>query len=184
MAEQVRTRLTAADYYRLPDYAQHDLIQLIDGEVILSMPPVPRHQAIAGEILFFLMTIAKKRSGRAFTAPIEVYLDEHNSFEPDVLYLSSDTACQVGEKRLIGAPDLVVEVLSPRTAKFDRQEKYQAYERHGVREYWIVDPVHETIEMWSLREGHFDRQGAYGREDTFQSSVLNETISVDPFFEV
>ena len=182
MAQTAKTRLNAAAYYQLPDYAQHDLIQLIDGEVVLSMPPIPRHQAIVGEILFLLMTIAKKNNGRAFTSPIEVYLDEHNIYEPDVLYLSSDTTCSIEEKRLVGAPDLVVEVLSPGTAKFDRQEKYQAYERHGVGEYWIVDPVHEVVEVWALTEGRFVRQGAYAGEDTFQSDQLAETISVSSFF--
>ena len=166
MAHPTKTRLKAAEYYQLPDYAEHDLIQLIDGEVVIAMPPIPRHQTIVGEILFLLMTHAKKSGGQAFTAPIEVYLDEHNIFEPDVLYLSPDTTCKVEEKRLVGAPDLVVEVLSPGTAKFDRQEKYQAYQQNGVREYWIVDPAHETVEVWTLQAGEFARQGAYAVEDT------------------
>lgn len=183
MTQQVKTRVTAAEYYQLPDYAQHDLIQLVNSEVIIGMPPIPRHQAIVGEIFFLLMTFAKKHGGRAFTSPIEVYLDEHNIFEPDVLYLSPNTACQVEEKRLSGAPDLVVEVLSPSTAKIDRHEKYQAYEHHGVREYWIVDPLHELVEVWYWHEGQFDHQGAYAGEDTFQSTVLGETISVRPFFK-
>jgi Uma2 family endonuclease len=85
--------------------------------------------------------------GKAFIAPVELYLDEHNIHEPDVLYLSPDTRCKVEEKRLRGAPELVIEVLSPRTARYDRQEKYRAYEQHQVSEYWIVDPVHETVEV-------------------------------------
>jgi Uma2 family endonuclease len=182
MAQATKTRLKATAYYQLPDYAQHDLIQLIDGEVVIGMPPIPRHQAIVGEILFLLMTLVKQHGGQAFTSPIEVYLDEHNIFEPDVLFLSPNTTCIVDEKRLVGAPDLVVEVLSPGTAKFDRQEKYQAYEQHGVGEYWIVDPVHEVVEVWTLTQGRFVRQGAYAGEDTFQSDQLAETISVSSFF--
>jgi Uma2 family endonuclease len=182
MAQPAKTRLKAAAYYQLPDYTQHDLIQLIDGEVVIGMPPIPRHQAIVGEILFLLMTLVKQHGGQAFTSPIEVYLDEHNIFEPDVLFLSPNTTCIVDEKRLVGAPDLVVEVLSPGTAKFDRQEKYQAYEQHGVGEYWIVDPVHEVVEVWTLTQGRFVRQGAYAGEDTFQSDQLAETISVSSFF--
>jgi len=182
MAQEIKTRLTASDFYKLPEYEQHDLIQLIDGGVIISMPPIPKHQAIVGEILFLLMTIAKKIGGQAFTSPIEVYLDEHNIYEPDVLYLAPDTNCVVEEKRLTGAPDLVVEVLSPSTAKFDRQEKYQAYEQHGVREYWIVDPVHEIIEMWTLQDGAFKREGAFAGEDTFESNLLNEAIEVSGIF--
>lgn len=171
MAIQPKTRISATDYYQLAEYGQHELIQLIDGEVVISVPPIPKRQAIVGEILFIFLTQAKKQGGKAFTAPIEVYLDEHNIYEPDVLYLTPNTSCLVEEKRLTGAPDLVVEVLSPSTAKFDRQEKYKAYEKHGVREYWIVDAVHEVLEVWTRNNKQFVRQGAYGVDDAFQSSI-------------
>lgn len=182
MAVPVKLRIAAAAYYQLPDYAQYDLIQLIDGEVVISVPPIPKHQAIVGEILFLLMTVAKKKGGRAFTAPVEVVLDEYNIYEPDVLYLTSQTSCQVEEKRLVGAPDLVVEVLAPSTAKFDRQEKYQAYEATGVFEYWIVDPVHDVLEVWVRDAQHFARQGAYDKADSFVSQTLGETVKVGALF--
>lgn len=183
MIQPTRTRITAADYYQLPEYDQHDLIQLIDGEVIIGMPPIPQHQRLVREILFLLTGISRQRGGEAFSAPIEVYLDEHNIYEPDVLYLKPDSRCTVGDKRLTGAPDLVVEVLSPGTAKYDRQEKYQAYERHGVGEYWIVDPVHEVVEVWTLDEaGMFRRQGAFAGDDTFPSAILGEAVAVKAIF--
>lgn len=184
MAVPTKTRISAAAYYQLPEYSQHDLIQLIDGEVITGVPPIPRHQAVVGEILYVLITCARLRGGQAFTAPVEVYLDEHNIFEPDVLYLLPDSTCVVEEKRLNGAPDLVVEVLSPSTARIDRQQKYQAYEKNGVREYWIADPAHEVLEVWSWVEGRFARQGAYGPEDTFQSGVLAQAVAVRSIFPV
>jgi len=184
MVQPIRTRVRAADYFQLPEYAENDLIQLIDGEVMISMPPIPKHQDIADEIFYLFKTIARKSSGRAFFSPIEVYLDEHNVYEPDVLYLKPDSACTVGDKRLMGAPDLVVEVLSPGTAKYDRQQKYQAYERHGVGEYWIVDPVHEVIEVWALGDdASFVRQGAYADDDTFKSVTLGEDVAVKPIFQ-
>lgn len=175
-------RIQAEDYYQLPVYSQTDFIQLIDGEVITPMPPIPKHQAIVGEILFLLMTLARRLGGKAFTSPIEVYLDEYNIYEPDVLYLTPDSNCIIEEKRLRGAPELVVEVLSPSTAKHDRQEKYIAYEKHGVHEYWIVDPAHDTLEMWVNKNGTFERQGVYGKEDSFQSSILGEEISLEGIF--
>jgi Uma2 family endonuclease len=184
MVQPAQTRVIAADYYQLPTYEQHDLIQLIDGEVVIGMPPIPKHQALVGAVFYLFMTIAKQRGGKAFISPVEVYLDEHNIYEPDVLYLAPDSRCIVGEKRLTGAPDLVVEVLSPGTAKYDRQEKYQAYEQHGVGEYWIVDPVHEVIEVWALDAGQFSRQGAYAGENTFASRTLGETVSVKDIFNV
>jgi Uma2 family endonuclease len=182
MVQPVQTRIRAADYYQLPEYIQNSLIQLIDGEVIVAMPPIIKHQVLVGEIFFLLMTIARRVGGRAFTAPTEVYLDEHNLYEPDVLYLAPETTCVAEEKRLVGAPDLVVEVLSPGTAKHDREQKYRAYERHSVREYWIVDPAHDVLEVWVLSEGAFKRLGAYAAGDSFESPILGETIHVGALF--
>lgn len=183
MVETTRTRITAPDYFQQSAYANHDFIQLIAGEVIVSMPPIPKHQAIVREILVLLTLIARKIGGKAYDSPIEVVLDDENIYQPDVLYLAPDSACTVGEKRLQGAPELVVEVLSPGTAKHDRHTKYHAYEQHGVKEYWIVDPLHETIEVWTLGEaGTFTRQGAYTREEQFTSATLQQAISVTPLF--
>jgi Uma2 family endonuclease len=187
MIESTPTRIKASEYYQLPAYEQHELIQLINGEVIIGMPPTLKHQTIVGEILFLLMTIARKVGGKAFTSPVEVYLDENNVYEPDVVFVAPEnlSITQQDEKRIIGAPNLVVEVLSPSTARFDRQEKYHAYERHGVDEYWIVDPVHETIEVWRMGEGkQFVRQGAYGKDGLFESVTLGTTVTVEGIFDV
>ena len=183
MAIQPKTRIQATDYFQLSEYQQHDLIQLIQGEVVITMPPIPRHQQIIGEILYLLMTIARQIGGRAFTSPIEVFLDEHNVFEPDVIFLSPNSLCQVGEKRLDGAPDLVVEVLSPSTAKYDRQEKYQAYEKHDIREYWIVDPIHNVLEVYVINKKAYVRQGAYGDDDIFKSPTLGTTVNLAEIFK-
>ncbi|MCS6836466.1 MAG: Uma2 family endonuclease, partial [Anaerolineae bacterium] len=107
------TRLSAAEYYASPEYAAHTLIQLIDGEIVIGMAPVPRHQEILGNLHVILWTLARQRSGRTYIAPTEVELDANNVYEPDLVYLAPGSACQVTEKRLLGAPDLVVEILSP-----------------------------------------------------------------------
>jgi Uma2 family endonuclease len=182
MVQSVQTRIIAADYFEFPEYKNHDLIQLVDGEVVIDMPPIPKHQRIVRQILLLLVRIATPKGGEVLMAPIELYLDEYNIYEPDVLYIAPDSRCRVEEKRLVGAPDLVVEVLSPGTAKHDRQQKYRAYEQHGVGEYWIVDPAHEVIEVWVHENGRFDRVGAYGADDTFESRILGETVPVKDMF--
>lgn len=116
------------------------------------------------------------------TLPSKCYLDENNIYEPDVLCVVPDSQCEIGEKRLVGAPDLVVEVLSPGTAKHDRQQKYEAYQRHGVREYWIVDPAYDVVEGWVLAEGAFRHQGVYADSDQFSSTILGETVSIPQIF--
>lgn len=178
MAEVVRSRTRADAYYQLPDYQDKTVIQLIDGEVVIGVAPYVKHQMIVREIMFLFMTIAKQKQGEAFDSPTEVYLDEYNVYEPDVLYLTPDSNCAVTEKNLQGAPDLVVEVLSPSTAKHDRGAKFQAYQQHGVDEYWIVDPVHETLEVWQLAEGRFTLLGAFSSGDTFTSRPLGEDVAV------
>lgn len=182
MVQPVQTRLSATQYYQLPEYKQHNLIELINGEVVIGIPPIPKHQRIVREILYFLTTMARQKGGEALSSPIEVYLDEHNIYEPDVLYLVLDSGCDVGDKRLTGAPDLVVEVLSPSTAKYDRQQKFQAYQLYSVPEYWIVDPVHEVIEVWVLEGERLNLMGAYDEKDTFKSHILDENVQVKPIF--
>jgi Uma2 family endonuclease len=184
MTLQIDTRLTADEYYQLPEYEQHNLIQLIDGEVVIGRAETPLHQLILGAILFRLKQLEKQYAGQVYHIPIEVYLDKHNVYEPDVVYLAPNSRCIVEEKRLTGAPDLVVEVLSPSTAKYDRAKKFKAYEAHGVREYWIADPANAYLEVWQLKDGAFDKLGIFVAGDTFESIVLNgQTIAVKEMFE-
>lgn len=185
MTQPTRTRITADEYFQLPQYAERDLIQLIDGEVIIGMPPILKHQDIVREILIVLALLARKLGGKAYVSPIEVRLSDTNIFEPDVLYIAPDNLAiaQQDEKRIIGAPDLVVEVLSPGTAKYDRHEKYLAYQAHGVKEYWIVDPAHEVLEVWTRNEAsRFQLQGAYATGESFESATLGAEIAVAPIF--
>lgn len=183
MAIQPIAKMTAESYFQLDDYQDHDLLQLINGEVVIGMPPTPKHQRIVREILVMLTLLAREIGGEALDSPIEVYLDEHNIYEPDVLYMSPDSKCKVLGKRLEGAPELVVEVLSPSTAKYDKREKYAGYEQHGVQEYWIVDPVHELIDVWTFDGGKFMHQGVYSVDDKFASAVLTVDIEVKSLFD-
>lgn len=181
MTDQTLARLTAAEYFATEDYATHDLIELINGEVVIRMPPNLQHQEIVGEIFAFLRNHARQHGGKAYVAPTEVSLGETQVFEPDVIYLVPETRVERTPQRIVGPPELVVEVLSPSTAKRDRQDKYQVYEAAGVREYWIVDPVHATLEVWVLTDGAFKRQGAFEAGNEFTSTVLGQAVAVKAF---
>lgn len=178
MAQQAKIRITADEYYQLSEYQKREFIQLIDGEVVIPVAPRLKHQAIARELIILIGLIARETGGTAFDAPTEIYLDEANIYEPDILYLKPDTLCHLEDKRIVGAPELVVEVLSPSTAKYDKHQKYLAYEKHGVHEYWIVDPVHDLVEVWQLSNGAFQRIGAFAVGETFDSNPLGRTIAV------
>lgn len=183
MAVQPKIRITAMDYYQLPEYAEFDLIQLIDGEVVIGTAKPIKHQGIVGNVMVFCWRIAKQQGGKTYVGPVEVYFDEHNVFEPDVLYLAPDSQCNLEEKRLVGAPELVVEVLSPGTAKHDREQKFHVYEKYGVLEYWIADAANITLEVWLLQDGKFSKLGTFNADGTFDSPVLKTTVEVAALFE-
>ena len=182
MVTPSKTRIRADEFYQLPEYTDDARIELIDAEVFHLMPIRLKHQLIAGAIHVILWLHAAQNGGRAYQAPTEIYLDDENIYQPDVFYLKPDTACVEQETRVVGAPDLVVEVLSPSTAKRDRQEKYAAYEKHGTGEYWIVDPAHDVLEVWTRQDGKFQRLGAYGPDDTLKSPLLSQDVSLKTIF--
>jgi Uma2 family endonuclease len=181
MAEQTRTQMTAAEFFELPE--SNSPIELLNGELVVSPTPIPVHQDAVGNTYTLLKQIAKTVGGKAYVAPLEIYFDDDNVPQPDVMWIAPANLHIIGEKRLESAPDLIVEVLSPSTAKNDKESKFRLYERYGVREYWVVDPVHQLVDVWLLTEGHFVWQGAYGVGDTFASPVLSgQTIDVTAIF--
>lgn len=172
MSEAMITRLSIHEYRQLPETLTPT--ELIDG-VILTMPsPKHEHQQIIVALVILLNTLIK--SGKIVVAPMDVILDDYNTVQPDVFWLrGDDSLCRVGDDGYYyGAPDLVCEVLSPSTALRDRADKFLLYEKHGVREYWLIDPLNIYMEVYRLQNGVFVRQGVYGTHDTFVSIVLDE----------
>lgn len=149
----------------------------------MSPTPTPEHQDIAGAAYILLWQTARETGGRAFTAPLDVHFDENSVAQPDALYLAPGSRCVVEEKRLVGPPDLVVEVLSPATVRRDRTVKFLLYERHGVREYWLVDPTHRLVEVWRLEGERYAQQGVYTPTDTFASAALGRDVAASALFE-
>jgi Uma2 family endonuclease len=179
MIAHPRERISAAEFLQRPE--SNRLVQLIDGEIIDVGCPPPSHQLIVGETLFYLSPHVKLRSGHAFSAPLDVELDDGNVVQPDVIVLLPDSKCDIGKTRLHGAPDLVIEVLSPGTTKIDRRDKFRLYERHGVREYWMLELSEPLVEVWMLQDGRFVLLDVYGKDETFTSPLLS-TIEVDRLF--
>lgn len=178
MAEQTQLRMTAAEFLQLP---QTNLpTELINGEVYEMPAPELAHQRI---VLRIATEIQKHiANGEVFIAPVDVYLDDLNIVQPDVLWISENSPCvPVAGKYLRGAPDLVVEVFSPGTARRDKREKFRLYEKYGTREYWMVDPAAQFIEVWQASEGQFQRMEVYGPEETFASPLLG-TVDLTSVF--
>lgn len=139
------------DYEALPDEPRCELIY---GRFYVSPSPSVLHQMVVFLLAEKLQQIALKVKGWVFIAPLDVNLFHHSVTQPDVLYIAS-TNRRIIKERIEGTPDLVMEVLSPRTARRDRAEKLRLYAEAGVREYWIFDPPERQIEFLRNDGGQF-----------------------------
>lgn len=126
-------------------------VQLIEDKIVMEPAPVFLHQDIAADIYIAICLSVKQRDlGKVVFAPVDVYLDRKNAFQPDIIYISRERMGIIGKKGLYGAPDLIVEILSPSTSRYDRRDKKNVYERSGVKEYWLVDPATCIVQGYRL----------------------------------
>ncbi len=166
--------MTQEEFLHRPDTNQP--MEYEDGKVILLPMPTPRHQTLVLNIADLLK--AAQPNGRRFVAPVDVRLGGR-VYQPDVFWIKEGGACVDKGTHFEGAPDLVVEILSPSTGKRDRRDKFATYEQHGIGEYWIVEPDAELIEIYTLVDGKFQRHGAFGAEDTFTSPSFGADKPID-----
>jgi Uma2 family endonuclease len=164
-------KLTYDDFAQIP----HDglLHEIIEGEHYVTPAPSRRHQRILRRLLYLVEGHLQQHPvGEVFFAPFDVLLSEHNVFEPDLLFLSRARSTLLTEKNLQGAPDLVVEILSPSTSSRDRRLKRDVYERTGVTEYWVVDPDRDVVDVYRRSDGPFADPISFGREQTLTTPLL------------
>ena len=142
-------KLTHEDYLHFPnDGKRHEII---DGEHYVTAAPSTRHQRIVVRLTGFLLdSIRQSGRGELLLAPIDVVLSETDVVQPDLLFVAADRLERITEPDVQGAPDLVVEVLSPSTRKTDEVIKRKRYQLFGVREYWVVDPELDTVKVYRL----------------------------------
>ena len=180
MADVTKSRITAAEFYELPEQTGFPIVELIDGEIILSATPIPLHQRISFRTASLIDDV--KPDGEVVTAPLTVQLDDLNILEPDIMWIAENGNAIFGDKYVMGAPDLIVEIYSPSTMKRDRTRKFELYEKHGVREYWMIDPENEQVEVWVNGADGFSRLGLYGKIGTFTSPALGQRVDLSPVF--
>lgn len=137
-------KLTWEDFIHFPDDGRRH--ELLDGEHVVTPSPNTAHQSTVGRLHLALARWAEETgAGRVFLAPFDVVLSPTDVVEPDLLYISRERLDRLTAANVQGAPDLVIEVLSPGTAGRDRATKRRIYERFGVGEYWLVDPDERTL---------------------------------------
>ncbi|HLY26592.1 MAG TPA: Uma2 family endonuclease [Aggregatilineales bacterium] len=148
--------------------------ELLNGEEIMSPTPVRIHQNTLGRL--FIVVQALVPNGEVIFAPMDVYFDEENTVQPDLLWIAEGSACHwvENDKYLKGAPDLVVEILSPGSVRRDRKDKFRLYEKYGVREYWMIDPEEKLLEIWQLQDGRLMLVDVFGSGDPCKSLLLGD----------
>ncbi len=161
------TRMTAREFMELPETNQ--IVELIHGEVIVYPPPTEPHQSTSMLLIAFLLKFVPAREFRH--APTGVYLDNENMVEPDIFWVSSEnTLWALGNDGYWhGAPDQVIEIFSPSTVRRDKKDKFELYQKYGVREYWMVDPVGQYVEPWRRDGERFVQIGVFGPGEMFVS---------------
>ena len=165
-----RIKFAINDYMSMPNEKRY---QLLDGELILAPSPTTRHQTILLRLSRILHdAVNSTQLGQVWVAPLDVILSDHDVVQPDLLFVSNARENIVTEANVQGAPDLVVEILSPATAQHDREYKRTLYSRHGVREYWLVDPEEDVVEVWTESETGLVLAATYQQGDTLASPLL------------
>ena len=179
MVTQTQTRpanFTYADYARLPEGVR---CEIIDGELIMAASRNTKHQRIALDLLTILGLFSKdNRLGELYPAPTAVYLSETNVVEPDLLFIAAARAQIITYDDIRGAPDLIVEIVSPATAEIDRTVKAELYGRFGVAEYWLCDQTAETVDVLRLEGGRLAPAGHYALADALTTPLL-PGLSID-----
>jgi len=172
---------TYEDYAKLPEGAPY---QLIGGELVMTPSPTPYHQEISRKLAFKILSFLEKNNlGTLYYAPLDVFLSDRDVYQPDIIFISGGRLEMIGKKKIEGAPDIVIEVLSPGTAYYDLRKKYRAYQEYGVREYWIVDPELKKTEVYENQNKKFKIYSEAEGEGTVSSKVLDElVISLNEIF--
>lgn len=168
---QTRPRKTIADLYRLPPETR---AELIDGEIYVAPAPELEHQIAIGNLYVLLRRhVERRRLGCVYLSPLDVFLPTGEVVEPDLFFLSTRKERTV-RKRVRVVPDLAVEVISPSGAIRDRNVKLSLYARSGVREYWIVDPIERTVEVFQLVRRRYEPCGYFRTRDRLSTPLFRD----------
>jgi Uma2 family endonuclease len=161
---EAATKLSYDDLLLLPEDGKRH--ELIGGEHFVSPSPNVQHQRVLGRLYTWLSRhVEAHRLGEVFFAPLDVLFSRHDVVEPDLIFVSNERAEILTEANLQGAPDLLVEVLSPSSHRHDEVRKRALYDRAGVDEYWIVDPEAETVKVFRREGARYTRPLLLSRLD-------------------
>ncbi len=164
---------TVDDYLSLGELSTP--CQLLNGELIISPAPNLNHQQTSRKLSKILDRFIQEEE--LLYAPIDVYLDSRNVFQPDLLGITQERKSFLSERGIEGPPDLILEIISPSNSYMDRYEKKVAYQQFGVTEYWIVDPANKTLEIYN--GSAWDKPWLYLANEGAVKSTILPTLTFD-----
>jgi Uma2 family endonuclease len=154
--------------------------ELINGIIMKKSAPTPQHQNISMSLSLTLGSFIKsKKLGKLFAAPVDLFLDDRNAVQPDLVFVANDNQRIVTNDGIVGIPDLIVEIISPSSVMRDRVDKKNLYEKLNVKEYWIIDPAYQDIEVYTILNGRYELlSGITMLEGSLKSNIL-DGVSID-----
>jgi Uma2 family endonuclease len=175
--ETLTQTMTYADLMDL-DIPEGDtgIYELLNGEIVRRSSPNTPHQRASVKLIRHLDRFNEEHHlGELFHAPYDVYLDDNNAgIQPDILFVSRERDFVIRENNgAVGAPDLIIEILSKGTAAKDRGIKKDVYEQFAVREYWIVDPAARSVEVYRMENNRYRLHSFAAEEGSVKSLVLS-----------
>lgn len=167
-----QVKFTFQDLLTAPDDGNR--YEIFEGELIVTPSPALKHQnAVFNLTLLLGQYIKTHKLGTMLSAPIDVYFDAETVFKPDLLFVSDERSHILEEQRINGAPDLIIEILSPATEDQDRGFKFRHYEKEGVREYWLADPNKEILEIYMLKQKGYELHGRFSNNDEVSAPTFS-----------
>lgn len=191
MSEEIKEPMADYGYYSYADYITWNIkerIEIIKGKIFKMSPaPSTSHQRTLLNLVLIIENAIGDKGCQLFVAPFDVRLidpdkqsskdeDIHTVFQPDLCVICDES--KIDERGCLGAPDFIVEILSPGNSKKDINDKYRLYEENGVQEYWIVDYQHRVVHRYILRDGHY-----IGLRPIIEDSTVSSHIFPDLSFE-
>lgn len=171
-AEQQPKRWTYEEYARLEDEQRYEII---DGELLMAPAPDMWHQDWSRQLYRRIDShVMSRQLGEVFYAPLDVVLDAENIVQPDIVFVAKANLPIIRRQAMFGAPDLLVELISPSSVRRDRYIKKQLYAQFGVKEYWIADPGNKALEVWELQNQQFELHCMAEQKGLIKSVVLPE----------
>lgn len=173
-------------YKEYANWKEDERCEMLDGRIISMAPSsLPEHQEISMQLSIEFGTYLRGKTCRVYAAPIDVYLFENaqkkwidenvrNWVIPDLVVICDPN--KIKRSKILGAPDLVVEIISSSSAKIDRMDKRLAYQRAGVKEYWIIDPANQVVEVYLLKNHTLELHDVYNRENSIPVHIFNDFL--------